>query len=286
MFPNRPTVPRQTLLAILAGLLVAGGVGLAGLTDTLVAASSGAGLAGWTEGPDVLGNGNFSQWDRYQGRGVTTTSVGVPADSIPKHWYGGPGVGATATYDVVPFPEGQTEVPANPQRHLRIRWTAPASRDWPGETQHVPAFRCTILENFSLPDVRRFAGKAMLVRFYARVSAGSIHLVPILWHSYDSKTPGVAMVKGKGYELFESSGTPGVVAVAQGAPRPQAICTVTTQWQAFERVITLPGLEGRTLTPDNYTGMGFDFDDRYCPVLDLAQIEVRPLWRAAAGGRP
>jgi hypothetical protein len=268
---------RDLTLRVLLVLLF-GQVSVGGVADSVAA----EGLHGWKEGPNVLGNGDFSQWDSYQGRGVTTTSIGVPPDSIPKHWYGGPGVGATATYDVAAFAPGQREVPGNPKRHLQIRWATSASRDWPGETHHVPAFRCTILENFSMTDVRRFAGQPMLVRFSARVGSGSIHLIPILWHSYDSQTSGVAAVKGKGYELFESSGEVGVAAVAQGKPRPQAICEVTTDWRRFERVITLPGLEGQKLTPDNYTGVGFDFDDRYCPVLDLAQVDVRPLVRAGA----
>src|SRR3954454_20360104 len=52
-------------------------------------------------GPNVLGNGDFSSWANAQAQGVTTTTVGVPANSIAQFWGGGPGVGATATYRAV-----------------------------------------------------------------------------------------------------------------------------------------------------------------------------------------
>src|SRR3546814_15560570 len=54
-----------------------------------------------------------------------------------------------------------------------------------------------------------------------------VDVIPIMWHSYDAETPGIVAVKGKGYELFEPSGKPGVVAVAQGAPRGEAVCHLT-----------------------------------------------------------
>ena len=184
-------------------------VGMASLGNLAASAAAQEAKSGWVrfrEGSNVLGNGDLSLWDGYRGKGVTVTSVGVPIGSIPKHWYGGPGGGATATYDVIPFPPGQTDVPGNPKWHLRIAWAKPPAADWPGEVHHKPQFRCTVLENFSMTDVRRFANRTMLVRFYARVQRGPLDLIPILWHSYDSQTPGVAAVKGKGYELFEIIG--------------------------------------------------------------------------------
>jgi hypothetical protein len=228
------------------------------------------------EGASVLGNGDFSVWDGYRGTGVTVTSVGVPIGSIPKHWYGGPGVGGTATYDVVPFPPGQTDVPGNPKWHLRIAWSRPPAKEWQGE-EHHNYFRCTVLENFSMTDVRRTAGKTLLVRFYARVQRGTLDLIPILWHSYDSQTPGIAAVKGKGYELFESSGRFGQVAVAHGRPRAEAVCRLTDRWQKFEKLIALPPVGNRYLSPDNYTGFGFDVTDRALSILDIAAAEVRPV---------
>ncbi|MBI3836851.1 MAG: carbon-nitrogen hydrolase family protein [Planctomycetia bacterium] len=228
-------------------------------------------------GPDALINGDFSVWDGYMGKGVTTTSVGVPPKSIPEHWYGGPGVGATATYDVVPFALGQRQVPGDPKRHLRVTWQTAPSADWPGETHHQPAFRFSFLENFSIADVRRFAGQSVVFSFHARAATGAVDVIPIMWHSYDAATAGIAGVKGAGYELFEASGFPGVVAVAKGAPRPQAICRVTDHWQRFEKTITLPTTDGKSITPGHYTGVGFDFDARGTPSLDLANIEIRPI---------
>src|SRR4051812_14968726 len=55
-----------------------------------------AGPAG--EDANALSNGDFHEWKNYKG-GITTESVGTPPASLPTHWYGGPGVGAIATYD-------------------------------------------------------------------------------------------------------------------------------------------------------------------------------------------
>jgi predicted amidohydrolase len=234
------------------------------------------GPATQTLGPNALGNGDFAAWPGYAGKGVTTTSVGVPAKSIPVHWYGGPGIGATATYDVVAFPAGQTDVLGSPQRHLRITWHKAPAGDWPGESHHQPAFRFSFLENFSIADVRRFAGQTVMFSFYARVDAGPVNVTPIMWHSYDASTPGIVGVKGAGYELFESSGKWGKVAVAQGAPRPEATCRVTDRWQRFEKMIALPRTECKSITEGHYTGVGFDLDARHAVSIDLANVEIRP----------
>ncbi len=231
-------------------------------------------------------NGDFSSWPGYAGKGVTTTSVGVPPNSIPEHWYGGPGVGATATYDVVPFPADQTDVPGNPKQHLRVTWHEPPSDDWPGEAHHVPGYRCSFLENFSIKDVRRYARQTLMLSFYGCAIGAPVDVIPIMWHSYDSETQGIVAVKGKGYELFEPSGKPGVVAVAQGAPRAEAICHLNGKWQRFERMITLPATDGRSITAGHYTGLGFDLTARYQGAIDLAKIELHPLADAKAKNSP
>ena len=223
-------------------------------------------------GDNAVVNGDFSDWPTYTGKGLTTTSVGVDRAQFLTHWYGGPGQGATATYDVVDFPEGQTEVPGNPKRHLRIAWTAPPES---GETQHVNAFRGTFLEYFGLQDVRLFSGKTVSLNFYARIvsddTGATLPIVPILWHSYDPTNP----AKGEGYQLFESSGEPGIVAVAQGPPNPKAIHTLTTKWQRFEVPITLPDVSSIKITPGHYTGLGFDMITRAAPTIDIGNVEAR-----------
>ena len=218
-------------------------------------------------------NGDFALWDHYKG-GVTTTSQGVAANSIPLHWYGGPGAGATATYDVVDFPQGQTAVPGNPKRHLRVTWSVPPSKAW-GEGQHQGIPRYTFLEYFGIQDVRRFSGETVTLSFYARVSEGELRMVPIAWHSYDPSTPGIAGIKGKGYELFDASGTPGTVTVAQGMPNPNAVCLLTSNWQRFEKIITLPDVKDKSITPGHYTGIGFDLYQAFGPVsIDIADVQL------------
>ncbi len=219
-------------------------------------------------------NGDFSVWESYTGQGVTTTTRGTPPGSLPQGWYGGPGVGATATYDVVEIPPSQTEAPGHPRRHLRVHWTAPPSESWPGETHHAHDFRMTFLEYFDIRDVRRFAGETVVFSFYGRVTSGTLEVVPILWHSYDASTEGIAGVKGQGYELFEAAGRPGEVAVVQGRPDPAAICPLTTDWRRFEKEITLPPVNGRSITAGHYTGVGFDLIKKCAPVVDIADVRV------------
>lgn len=225
-------------------------------------------------GGNAMLNGDFAQWDSFAGGGVTTTSVGVPAGSIPNHWYGGPGVGATATYDVI---KRMNDDPDDaPERFLRVFWSMPPTSDW-GEAHHKGIQRYTFLEYFGPQDVHRFAGKSALLRFRARCSEDGVNLIPIMWHSYDAKTPGLVAVKGKGYELFESSGAPGTVAVAQGVPNANATCALTTAWQSFEKIFTLPSTEGKSITEGHYTGVGFDLTVGKSIAVDLANIELYEL---------
>jgi hypothetical protein len=96
-----------------------------------------------------------------------------------------------------------------------------------------------------------------------------------MWHSYDGTTSGIAGVKGKGYELFESSGVTPVVAVASGKPNPAAVCRVNTKWTRFEKRITFPLIDGKSIKAGNYTGVGFDLDSRFAGSIDLANVEVK-----------
>ncbi len=231
-------------------------------------------------GDNALGNGDFHEWKDSKG-GVTTESVGTPPNSLPTHWYGGPGVGAIATYD-------RFEVsPADQQRGeigpwaFRVAWSKPQSDKWPGETHHAPAFRFTFLESFEIADVRKFAGKNVRMSFYGRNTStslepsGKVEIVPILWHSYDANTDGIKGIKGKGYELFESSGQWNQVGVAQGPARHAAKCELRPQWQRFEKIITLPSVDDKSITPGHYTGVGFDLVARGAPTIELAHIEIR-----------
>jgi hypothetical protein len=227
------------------------------------------------ESANALKNGDFSTWKTHDGKGITTQSVGTPAGSLPDGWYGGPGVGGKATYNGIDFDAGQGEVPGNPKRFFRVHWHEPASKDWPGEAHHQGDFRFTFLEYFGINDVRIFSGKNVVMSFWARVDRRKLNVIPIMWHSYDSATPGITGIKGKGYELFESSGKPGIVAVASGKPNPAAACRLTTKWTRFEKVIAFPPVEGKSITAGHYTGVGFDLDSRFAGSIDIANVEVK-----------
>jgi hypothetical protein len=43
----------------------------------------------------------------------------------------------------------------------------------------------------------------------------------------------------------------------------------------FEKRITLPSTEGRSITAGHYTGVGFDLISRFAGSVELANIEVR-----------
>lgn len=222
----------------------------------------------------ILENGDF-----HLGNGsgpVTTTSVGVPPNSLPKDWYGGPGVGATATYEIRESPTDDKETGA-PDRYLRVSWSAAPSQDWPGEAHHQPHFRFTFLEYFGVRDVNALAGTTVRVRFRARAVGDPVDIIPILWHSYDASTPGIAAVKGKGYEIFEASGEFDSVAVASGAPHAAAVCRLTTEWEVYKQTVTLPATAGRSITAGHYTGVGFDLHERAAPTIEIAEIEVFPV---------
>lgn len=227
---------------------------------------------------NVLLNGNFHEWKDYK-HGVTTESVGTPPNSLPLHWYGGPGVGAIATYDRLQASGADKDQGLVGGSYFRVAWSKPPSKNWPGETHHAPTFRFTFLESFEIADVRKFAGKNVRVTFFGRSPTGKVEIVPILWHSYDSQTPGITGVIGKGYELFESSGKWNDVAIARGKPNPAASCLLQPKWQRFERTIALPDVGSRSITAGHYTGVGFDKVTRGAPTIDLANIEVRELRR-------
>jgi hypothetical protein len=232
-------------------------------------------------GANALRNGDFHEWKDYKG-GVTTQSVGTPPNSLPTHWYGGPGVGAIATYDRIKTSlNGQDRSDRN-EWALQVAWSKPQSDQWPGETHHSPAFRFTFLESFEIADVRKFAGKNVRMAFWGRSPTGNIEIVPILWHSYDANTAGIKGINGKGYELFESSDHPGKVAIAEGSPNSAAKCELGPQWKHFVKVIALPTVDGKSITPGHYTGVGFDLIARGAPTIELANIEVMELRSAPA----
>ena len=232
-------------------------------------------------GDNALCNGDFHDWKDYKG-GVSTESVGTPPNTLPTHWYGGPGVGAIATYDRIEVAPANRDGAEIDRWAFRVAWSKPQSDKWPGETHHSPTFRFTFLESFEIADVRKFAGKNVRMSFFGRSPTGKVEIVPILWHSYDANTPGIKGVKGKGYELFESSGQWNQVAVAQGPARQSAKCELGPHWQRFEKTIALPAVGDKSITPGHYTGVGFDLVARGAPTIELATIEVREVPRGVA----
>ena len=147
---------------------------------------------------NALGNGDFHEWKDYKG-GVTTESVGTPPNSLPTHWYGGPGVGAIATYDRIETSLKDKERSGSDRKQwaLQVAWTKPQSDQWPGETHHSPAFRFTFLESFEIADVRKFAGKNVRLGFWGRGSTGKVEIVPIRGIATTRTQPASRGSKGK-----------------------------------------------------------------------------------------
>ena len=213
---------------------------------------------------DKVINGNFSQ---LSGQPLSVISTGSFVETGATSWGGGPGFGANAVYEIV-----QTAPPGSTGNTLRISWNVAPSAAWGGEGQHSPAYRFTFLENHGIRDARIFSGKNVEVTFKARVQSGTINIVPIIWHSYDAVTPGIVGVKGVGYEIFESAGSENTVKIAQGDPHPAALAQLTQEWKTFTQIITIPDISDKTLVGAHYTGIGFDFDKRYGPVVEIADV--------------
>jgi hypothetical protein len=55
---------------------------------------------------------------------------------------------------------------------------------------------------------------------------------------------------------------------------------LTQQWQRFEKIIALPAVDDKSITPGHYTGVGFDLTARGAPTIELANIEVREVRKA------
>ena len=199
-------------------------------------------------------NGDYAQWTGYS-RPVTWANV---ANVVADGWFVGAGAFGTVTTSWMDFVPGQSDVPGNPSKYLRMQWSAIPPY---GEQQHAPTHRATYVEHHNLggvPDVNILSGQNVVVSFYARAVGGPLTVVPLLWHSYNP-TPYDPALRGTTYELFESSGVPGTVALALGAPHPNASCQLTEEWQRCEKVITLPMTCGRDIWGGNYTGVGIDF---------------------------
>jgi len=209
-------------------------------------------------------NGTFS-WPGYNG---PVLSDGVFVNSAYK-WGGGAGNEAVATYGLGTPPSG---VSGNA---LKMVWSKAMPTTRIGSAFYAPYVRQTIIENSSLKSAHLFSGEQVEFTFWAKVASGNIRLIPILWHSYDNQTAGIRGIKGKGFEIFYPSETPGVVKVSSGEPGPNAAVLVTDTWQKFTKVFTIPDTSNINTTLGSYTGAGFDFPNRYGPSLEIADITLR-----------
>jgi hypothetical protein len=50
---------------------------------------------------------------------------------------------------------------------------------------------------------------------------------------------------------------------------------LTSKWTRFEKRITFPSIDDKSITAGHYTGVGFDLDSRFAGSIDLTKVEVR-----------
>jgi hypothetical protein len=198
-------------------------------------------------------------------------------------WYGGTGGGHGMTWSYLD----------EPMRFLRVHWERPPCVNEDHHGGHAGGsgtcaplagagsfIRATFLEGHhvggAVQNVNVAAQRNLIVRFWGRVNQAPYPVVPILWHSYFS---GPAL-KGESYEVFEPSGSLGVVRAAAGPPPPGQECWLGSEWTFCERMITVPRTIDRTLDEvnyDPYTGVGIDYLRRALDGtfwIDVRDVEV------------
>lgn len=202
--------------------------------------------------------------------GVTTTNEGK---HLVAWWWGGPGVNATTHYEIMQ----DASIAA---RYLRMQWLSPGTKgaemEYPGTNRYttLEVYYWPLNQDYSLDldeKVRQFYGKTVEISFDARVAAGSLNLIPIVWQSWNSS----GGERGVHYDIYEASGQTGVVKVARDVSNASAPVTVTAQWQHFTKRIFVADKTGMSLTTYAYTAFGLDFDELYGPTLDIANFTAR-----------
>ncbi|MBI1188323.1 MAG: carbohydrate-binding protein CenC [Alphaproteobacteria bacterium] len=184
-------------------------------------------------------NGDFRIWQR--GTSFSTPASGAYAADRWRVLYDGT-IGAF-TLSRQAFALGQTDVPGEPAYYLRWDHTSAGS----GST-----FR--VIQQ-PIEDVRTYAGRAVALTFYAKAD-----------------TP--RSVTAALYQDFGSGGSPSTRVTVAVTP-----LSLTTAWQKFTIVTTMPSIAGKTLGTNNNHSVLVEF---VLPVnttmtIDFSRVQFEPV---------
>lgn len=203
---------------------------------------------------------NYIINSRFQRRafgesGVCTNGNGTHIGAQGKAW-AAPGVGGALNWSFQDFPVGQTDVPGNPEKFLRLTWTAAPTS---GEAQYAPQVRWTFME-FYIRHARELHGQTINWDIWTRIGAGTVHVKPIVWVNYANGD----------YTIYDQTGS-----------------NVSQPWLKHSGTQAIPAMPvGKTLNGD-YIGFGLDFANQTAPTIDIAvprvwctaldaDVEIRP----------
>lgn len=181
-------------------------------------------------------NGNFDIWQRE-----TSFSTPVSSSYTSDRWeilYNG-SIG-TFTVSRSSFTLGQTDVPGEPEFFLTWNQTVAGS----GSTFRVLGQK--------IEDIRTFAGENITISWYAKADT--------------NRTMSASITR-----RFGSGGSPSADDTISGDTK-----NLTTSWQKFEQIITIPSLSGETIgtNRDDSLELNFELPLNTVMTIDIAQVQV------------
>lgn len=180
---------------------------------------------------------------RHFGESFSTTGGG--GKMIAPQWWHGPGVGAATQVDYCEAIQGQWA--GNPERFLRIQWTAPPSVGDGGLPPQI-TFGTTVLEQW-INTARLLAWKQVTLSVQWR-SPGGVQMMPILWRSYAGAAPDEYYVSGP--QVWVQSGV-----------------------SRTDYTLTLPGIpSGVPVALNSYLGVGLVMLGQFGPTLDIGPMQL------------
>lgn len=174
-------------------------------------------------------NGNFDIWQRN----TTFTNPSNGAYTADRWLYMADGTPGNHTVTRQSFTLGQTSVPGEPVYFIRLDVTATSgSTSYHGLAQRIES-------------VRSFAGKTIVVSFYAKAS-GNITITPYVTQNFGGSSP--------------------VDAIGSAI-------SITTSWSKYQSIFNVASISGKTLGSNDNLEISFRMDDTV-QTLDIAQVQV------------
>lgn len=167
-------------------------------------------------------------------RGVSTVAIGFY--TADRWLYGADGTGQASTISQQSFTPGQGIVPNEPKYYLRLAVTTAAT----GQTFNILSQR--------IESVGSFAGLNVTLSFWAKAETNRT-------------------ASSRAVQNFGSGGSASVV--SSGGTH-----NLTTSWQKFTTVITIPSISGKTIGSNDYLSLELNLPINTLETIDIAQVQV------------